>query len=62
MKFSDAEIERYRRNIILDFLNALKTFTDRVTHVISHYSSEIIFFKFMNERTATKIDVAISSS
>lgn len=58
MKFSDAEIEIYRRNINLALLNVLKTFTDTVTHLISHYSSEIIFFKFMNERTASKIDVA----
>lgn len=58
MKFSDAEIKRHRRNIILDLLNALKTFTERMTHVISHYCSEIIFFKFMNDRTATKMDAA----
>lgn len=55
MKFSDTEIERYRKNIIiLDLLNALKTFTDRVTCVISLYSSEIISLKFMNECTTHK--------
>lgn len=58
MKFSDAEIVRYRRNIIiLGLLNAFQTFTDTVTHVISRCSSEIIFFKFMNERMATKTDI-----
>lgn len=46
MKFPDAEIERYRINIIiLDLLNASETITDRVTHLISHYSSEIISLK-----------------